>query len=906
MWRYKALVVAAVLLGALVGLGWSSRQPVLYEGTSRVLLSPANPGALQVDNSSQSVDPDRYLRTQTEIVSSMQVMRSASKLAGGTIPPTELRKVVTVAPVKDSDLIEIRAVDPAPERAAQLADSVGVAYQQVVIKQFREAARKASTQLEAVEQALKAQLDDADAKAKANPDDAGLQADRDAVRKQLDTVVARRQTLVVDARVGGAANISLEKATIPEAPVQPQPVRTAAAGALLGLVASSVLAWSLNGRRMARAASGDSAARAGWRTVNPQFSSRVIPGRSGNGSGGPRPLPARAADRQYREPHDPESEGPESDDPEKDLVDGIGPVSEASEPATAPAEELEPELHDPQPWPDPREMSEGSAERRDRLMVFRRQLALIIAITLLVTAAAAIYTLRRTPVYDSTASVLVRAMITDTNTAASGQRVDRQLNIFNQRQLAMSEPVAAVAARSLHTTTTPVELLEHVKVDVPANSQILRIRYRDAVPPTAQRGADAFAKAYLTAREADARTQARARQGSLSQELVQLNNQLEVAQTTADDPSATARDRQAARARMRSLNDRIQQLNAELNSFVSPDFTPGTVIAAAGLPSTPASPDGRLIGIGLLVGLFLGVVLAFVRDRTDDRLRGREDLAERLDRPVLAAIPPLSRRVRDGRGLRWRRRSSNGLVTIDEPNSPAAESYRTLRSRMARLAAQLDINSVMVVSAGVGEGKSTTAANLAVVLAEIGKDVLLVSADLRRPRIHQFFGLPNKSGLSNLLLYGLASNRGRNPAGDDTETDTAQELWSAVWSVVPSLWVLLSGPPPQHPSALMDSDAMRQFLKQQRDLFDFVILDCPPALVVADAMALAPLADAILVVADAKESDREQVSRLKEEVEQVGGRIVGAVLNRSKQASEATYHRYHYHYYAVDHEPQDE
>ena len=88
----------------------------------------------------------------------------------------------------------------------------------------------------------------------------------------------------------------------------------------------------------------------------------------------------------------------------------------------------------------------------------------------------------------------------------------------------------------------------------------------------------------------------------------------------------------------------------------------------------------------------------------------------------------------------------------------------------------------------------------------------------------------------------------------------------------------------------MDSDAMRQFLKEQRDLFDFIILDCPPALVVADALALAPLADAVLVVADAKESDRDLVSRLKEEIEQVGGKIVGAVLNRSKQASKNTYY----------------
>jgi len=117
-----------------------------------------------------------------------------------------------------------------------------------------------------------------------------------------------------------------------------------------------------------------------------------------------------------------------------------------------------------------------------------------------------------------------------------------------------------------------------------------------------------------------------------------------------------------------------------------------------------------------------------------------------------------------------------------------------------------------------------------------------------------------------------------------------RQMASELWSVSPNLWVILSGPLPPHPSALMDSDAMRQFLKEQRDLFDFIILDCPPALVVADAMALAPLTDAVLVVADAKESDREAVSRLREELEQVGGKVVGAVLNRSKQATKSSYY----------------
>jgi capsular polysaccharide biosynthesis protein len=137
----------------------------------------------------------------------------------------------------------------------------------------------------------------------------------------------------------------------------------------------------------------------------------------------------------------------------------------------------------------------GSVELRDYLAVFRRRLVVILAVTLLGAAAAAAYSFRRTPVYESSASVLVRAITT--NAFDPGSRVDQQLNMFNQRQLAQSEPVAAVAAKSLRTTATPGQLLGHVKVEVPANSQILRVRYRDTVPLTAQRGADAFARAYL-------------------------------------------------------------------------------------------------------------------------------------------------------------------------------------------------------------------------------------------------------------------------------------------------------------------------------------------------------------------------------------------------------------------------
>ena len=275
----------------------------------------------------------------------------------------------------------------------------------------------------------------------------------------------------------------------------------------------------------------------------------------------------------------------------------------------------------------------GSVEFRDYLTVFKRQLGLIVAVTLLGAAAAAAYSFRRTPVYESTASVLVRAITT--NAFDPSQRVDQQLNMFNQRQLVTSEPVAAVAAKELGTTATPDQLIKHVTADVPANSQIIRIHYRDTVPLSAQRGADAFAKAYLSFREADARTQATTSQKALQRDIDRLVKQplavsplrqareaepdsgavlialgqalvrsgkgeegvrLAAAGPPAvvEDPNSTPEQARGATGRVASLNARIQPLQAQLTGFASLDFNPGTVISAAALPKQPASPKHRL------------------------------------------------------------------------------------------------------------------------------------------------------------------------------------------------------------------------------------------------------------------------------------------------------------------------
>jgi tyrosine-protein kinase len=523
----------------------------------------------------------------------------------------------------------------------------------------------------------------------------------------------------------------------------------------------------------------------------------------------------------------------------------------------------------------------GSVELRDYLMVFRRQWWLIALLALIGVAAATAWTLQRTPIYQGTSSVLVQPVTI--NRFEGTQRLDQQVNMSNEKQVALSSAVAVMAGKFLNSPASPNELLDHASVDVPANSQVLEISYSDPVPRTAQRGADSFARAYIEYRKAGIARQVQASKSTLQHQLGTLAARIPGLDAVLASDTASDTDKTAANAQKSTYQQRISSLSEQVAQLEQLDPTPGQVIQAAGLPTSPASPKKKLdIGLGLFLGLFVGLAVGFVRDRTDKRLRGRQDLAERLDRPVLASIPVLSRyKRRDGK-VGWRKRKRSNLVILDQPTSPAAEAYRTLRTRMARLAAQLDINSIMVVSGNVAEGKSTTAGNLAVALAESGSDVLLVSADLRRPRVHEFFGLPNRSGLADLLADGKS--------GKLNIPGRSRQVAVELWSVAPHLWVILSGPPPSHPSTLMDSAAMREFLKEQSDVFDFVILDCPPALVVSDSLALAALVDAVLIVADAKSTDRDTIDQLRDQIDQVGGKIVGSVLNRSADATRSSYY----------------
>jgi polysaccharide biosynthesis transport protein len=514
-----------------------------------------------------------------------------------------------------------------------------------------------------------------------------------------------------------------------------------------------------------------------------------------------------------------------------------------------------------------------AAAGRRLALVGRRRWRLILLIALLGLAVALVWSVRRTPIYTATASVLVSPVATPSGGGAPGP----PLSMRDERQVARSVPVARIVVQRFRASATPEQLLRHVSVEVPRGSQILRITYADPVRSTARTGADAFAQAYLAYRKDAVVAQLKTLSANLTREIADLTAKKHAQEALlAPERQATPDQRDAALTLREAYGSQIADLERQRRALQTTSVDPGSVIQPARLPGRPLRGLVPVGGLGLGAGLLLGAAVALVYDRIDRRLRGRDDLAELLDGPVLTPIPPLTSWPRKPLD---RRRRSQGLVMLDQPSSPAAEAFRTLRTRVAYLANRLDVTTIMVTSAGPAEGKSTVAANLALALAEAEYTVLLVSADLRRPRVHELFALPNRSGLAEVLADARLHDA-QGPA-------SAAQAWIAsdLWSVTKHLWVIVSRPAPPEMTALLGSEAMRRLLELQRQSFDFIILDCPPALAAADALALASMVDGVLVVADRPTANRNAVARLREQVEQVGGRVLGAVLNRDRGRS---------------------
>ncbi|WP_307411841.1 CpsD/CapB family tyrosine-protein kinase [Neobacillus ginsengisoli] len=209
-----------------------------------------------------------------------------------------------------------------------------------------------------------------------------------------------------------------------------------------------------------------------------------------------------------------------------------------------------------------------------------------------------------------------------------------------------------------------------------------------------------------------------------------------------------------------------------------------------------------------------------------------------------------------------------------DSKSPISEQYRTIRTNIQFSTVDHDIKSLMVTSAGPGEGKSTTVANLAVAFAQQGKKVLLVDADLRKPTVHYTFNQTNTFGLTSVLTKQLTLEKAIS------ETDEK------------NLFILPSGPIPPNPAELMGSKSMDLFFENAKEFFDMILFDTPPILVVTDGQVLANKCDGTILVVSSETTEKEQMVKAKEHLDSAQGKLLGVVLNNKKIQNTDYYYYY--------------
>ncbi|MDQ1730749.1 MAG: tyrosine-protein kinase [Pseudonocardiales bacterium] len=367
-----------------------------------------------------------------------------------------------------------------------------------------------------------------------------------------------------------------------------------------------------------------------------------------------------------------------------------------------------------------------------------------------------------------------------------------------EKEVASSGIVIDGAARVLGVARS--ELQSGMSVTVPLNTHILRIGYASPNPGEAQRRAEVLADSYVA-------------------------YWLEL-----QPPARTASERALADAAQASKT---------------------AVITPAARPSKPASPNHVVdIGIAVVVGLGLGIGTAMMRDRFDDGLRGPADLELQAGSPVLAVMPALRASKYD---------PTARLVVVRDPRSHAAEAYQDLRTRVFRAATRRGAKTMLFTSAA-GHEQTVVAANLAVTLAQAGRRVVLICADLRWPWGHELFGVDNEEGLAG-VIEGHAEF-------DDAVRSTA----------IPGLQILPTGHVIGDDRAFLDAPRFRGLIGGLRGSTDFVIIDAPPVLRGADTVALTELVEMVVLVADAKKTSRGQTQAAVRQLDQARSKLIGCVL----------------------------
>lgn len=315
------------------------------------------------------------------------------------------------------------------------------------------------------------------------------------------------------------------------------------------------------------------------------------------------------------------------------------------------------------------------------------------------------------------------------------------------------------------------------------------------------------------------------------------------------------------------LQSQLRDVNAE-NGLSSPA---AEIVNPASIPSGPISPKPLNDALSAAaIGLMLGVALAFLFEQLDESIKTKEDVQRAIGSrvPVVATIPVIPE---------WRDRGRTEVVCISAPRSSAAEAYRALRTTVQFAGLENPVNVVAITSPAAGEGKTTALANLAVVVAGAGRRVVMLDCDLRRPRIHQFFGLSNEVGFTSWII------------GDAPLSAALQDVPG-----IRRLSLMASGPIPPNPSELLSSRRFPELVRALQADGALVLIDTPPLLPVTDAAVIARSIDLAFLVTMAGKGTRKHLRQALEILEQVDAPVGGLVLNAVEGDRQAYYEGAYY------------
>ena len=505
--------------------------------------------------------------------------------------------------------------------------------------------------------------------------------------------------------------------------------------------------------------------------------------------------------------------------------------------------------------------------------------------SMFVAAAASVYAVLQQPdVYQALSALMLGQAMNDPNPNSQDFYLTTQLG-QTYVKIASRAPVRQRTMEALGLTWLP-----EYTVNMVPETQLIEIKVNDTSPERATVVANELANQIVLSSPTSAQEQEeQERQAFIKTQLDDMQANI---QATKDEIQAreselgeliSARQIADAESQIVALENKLRTLETNyvdlLYTTQQGAINSLTVFEEATVPTFPIGPNrASTVFTAAAIGFVLGAAAAYLLEYLDDTIKSPDDVESFAKLPTLAGIATIPKKSNE----------VYSLVTRRQPRSPNSESYRGLRTAIMFTNVDKPVGTILVTSANPGEGKSLTAANLSVVMAQAGNRVLLVDADLRLPVQHEIFGLrSNHQGLTNVLLTMIVERDGMSSEQDifDLLEGTIHETEQQ------GLFLLTSGSLPPNPAELVGSEKMSTLLRVLSQYFDFVVVDSPPAMVVTDSVVLSTRVDGVLLVTQAAKTRRTQLQQAVNRLRDVNANIMGVLLNRvSTRAGEYYYY----------------